>query len=446
MTQNLGKHRHFLVVGLGATGLSCVRFLRGRGERVLVTDSREAPPGLDALKNEFPDLSVATGGFDREMLAVADVLVMSPGVPLSTPEIAEVIAEGTAVASDIALFREAFAGRLAVITGSNAKSTVTAWLADMAERAGAAYVVGGNLGEPALNLLDRDAELAILELSSFQLELVPALHADVAAMLNLSADHMDRYPSLEAYASAKQRIFQGCKLALYNRNDAQTGPRVAVDAMRSFGLDAPTGNNAGVIDHDGERWLALGQQPWLAASQVSLPGRHNLENALATLAMGEALGFDTDAMLDSLRQFKGLPHRCEPVAEKAGIRFINDSKGTNVGATLAAVEGLGRDAAGKLILLLGGQAKDGDFTPLQAAIDAYCKAVYVYGEDAPGIAAALGERVTRVDTLEAALSAAVAVAKPGDTVLLSPACASFDQFRNFEHRGDVFRQWVEGWS
>lgn len=446
MTLSPAKNRNYLVVGLGATGLSCVRFLRGRGDRVLVTDSRSEPPGLEALKAEFPDLSVATGGFDREMLAIADVLVMSPGVPLATPEIAAAVAEGKIISSDIALFREAFQGRLAVITGSNAKSTVTSWLADMAERTGVNHVVGGNLGEPALNLLETSADLAILELSSFQLELVPALNADVAALLNVSADHMDRYPDLAAYTSAKQRIFQGCKMALYNRNDAQTGPLVAVDAMRSFGLDTPTGRNTGLVEREGEQWLAQGDELWMQASKVSLPGRHNLENALAALAMADALGFDADAILASLQQFKGLPHRCELVAEKAGIRFINDSKGTNVGATLAAVEGLGREPAGRLLLLLGGQAKGGDFDPLKPAITDCCKATFVFGEDAEQIQNALGDLVTRVDTLEEALSAAVAVAEAGDTVLLSPACASFDQFRNFEHRGDVFRQWVEGWS
>lgn len=446
MTQGSAKNRNYLVVGLGATGLSCVRFLRGRGDRVLVMDSRNEPPGLEALKAEFPDLSVATGGFDREMLAIADVLVMSPGVPLATPEIATAIAEGKIVSSDIALFREAFQGRLAVITGSNAKSTVTSWLADMAERAGLSYVVGGNLGEPALNLLETPAELAILELSSFQLELVPALNADVAALLNVSADHMDRYPDLEAYTSAKQRIFQGCKLALYNRNDAQTGPLVVVDAMRSFGLDAPTGRNTGLVQREAEQWLAQGDELWMQASKVSLPGRHNLENALATLAMAEALGIEADAILASLQQFKGLPHRCELVAEKSGIRFINDSKGTNVGAALAAVEGLGRDPAGRLLLLLGGQSKGGDFSPLKHAVSDCCKATFAYGEDAAKIQSALGDLVTRVGTLEEALAAAVAMAEPGDTVLLSPACASFDQFRNFEHRGEVFRQWVEAWS
>lgn len=446
MTQSPAKNRNYLVVGLGATGLSCVRYLRGRGDRVLVTDSRNDPPGLAALKEEFPDLSVATGGFDREMLAIADVLVMSPGVPLATPEIAEAIAEGKAISSDIALFREAFQGRLAVITGSNAKSTVTSWLADMAQRAGVSHVVGGNLGEPALNLLETPADLAILELSSFQLELVPALSADVAVVLNVSADHMDRYSDLTTYAAAKQRIFQGCKLALYNRNDAQTGPLVAVDSMRSFGLDVPTGRNTGLVEREGEPWLAQGDELWMQADKVSLPGRHNLENALATLALADALNIDADAILASLQQFKGLPHRCELVAEKAGIRFINDSKGTNVGAALAAVEGLGRDPTGRLLLLLGGQSKGGDFNPLRQSIADCCKATFAYGEDAKQIHDTLGDLVTQVETLEEALTAAVSIAKAGDTVLLSPACASFDQFRNFEHRGEVFRQWVEGWS
>ena len=306
-------------------------------------------------------------------------------------------------------------------------------------------MVGGNLGRPALELLDEPADLAILELSSFQLELLPPLSAEVATVLNVSEDHLDRYPSFDAYRQAKLRIYSGARRVVYNRADALTRTDWQAPAL-SFGLDRAESDSFGLIEQDGEPWLAQGEQPWLPAREVALPGRHNLSNALACLALGSAIGLPRLAMLESLRSFGGLPHRCELVANKAGVRFVNDSKGTNVGATLAAVEGLGREAPGHLILLVGGQGKDADFASLAAPVNELCKAVFAYGEDGDQLAAAIGPIAQRLDTLEAALDAAVAVAVSGDTVLLSPACASFDQFRNFEHRGDVFRARVEALS
>lgn len=435
---------HHLVVGLGATGLSCVRFLRERDQVVSVMDSREQPPGLAELNRDFPEVDVHTGGFDPDVIARADVLVMSPGVPLSTPQIQTALARGARVTSDIQLFADAFGGRMALITGSNAKSTVTTWLADMARRARLAYAVGGNLGRPALTLLGEDADLAILELSSFQLELVGTLSSEVATILNVSEDHMDRYPTFELYRQAKLRIYPGARRAVFNRHDILTQPPVEPGQVHiSFGLDRPETGQFGLVRKGGQEWLAQGPDAWLPASEVSLPGRHNLSNALACLAMGDALGLPRVAMLESLRTFKGLPHRCEPVATVDGVRYVNDSKGTNVGATLAAVEGLGREAPGRLILLVGGQSKDADFSLLGDPVRQLCKAVFAYGQDGALLAEALGDIAIQVETLEQALSAASSRATSGDTVLLSPACASFDQFRNFEHRGDVFRSWVE---
>lgn len=442
---NALANRHYRVVGLGATGLSCVRFLRARGQRVSVADSRPDPPGLAELRRHWPEVEVHTGDFGAAGLADADILVMSPGVPLSTPAVQAAIEAGVPITSDIELFHQSFTGRLVLITGSNAKSTVTSWLADMAERAGLAHVVGGNLGRPALELLDEAAELAIVELSSFQLELLPPLVSEVATVLNVSKDHLDRYPSFAAYHQAKLRIHRGARRIVFNRADARTRPATTAPTL-SFGLDPADEGDFGLIGRDGRQWLARGREAWLAGDEVGLPGRHNRANALAALALGQAIDLPRPAMLDSLRHFAGLAHRCELVARLGGVRYVNDSKGTNVGATLAAIEGLGEEAPGRLLLLAGGQGKGADFSPLAPAVRQYCKAVFLYGEDAAVLAAALDGKVHRLTTLEAALEAANAVAEAGDTVLLSPACASFDQFRDFQHRGEVFRTRVEALS
>ncbi|MEP4546549.1 MAG: UDP-N-acetylmuramoyl-L-alanine--D-glutamate ligase [Saccharospirillum sp.] len=440
---------HYLVVGLGATGLSCVRYLVAQGKLVSVIDSRQTPPGLDTLRAEFPDVDVTLGGFDADVMTRVDVLVMSPGVPLSTPAVQTALANGVRLSSDIELFCQAHQGRTVLITGSNAKSTVTSWLADIASRAGLSYVVGGNLGQPALTLLEEPVELAILELSSFQLELVGPLRADVATVLNVSEDHQDRYPSFAAYQQTKQRIYFGCRHAVYNRDDVLTSPLLPTGvAQTTFGLGQPDLNQFGVLEHEGEAWLACGRDLWFPASDVALPGRHNRSNALAVMALAKAIGLGRDAILASLKSFKGLPHRCEPVGSINGVQFVNDSKGTNVGATLAAVDGLGRDHPGRLILLLGGQGKGADFSSLNEPVAKLCKSSWVFGQDQEQIVAALSaggrsSTVHRADTMEQALAGAEAEALTGDIVLLSPACASFDQFNDFQHRGNVFRSWVE---
>ncbi|MEX1215379.1 UDP-N-acetylmuramoyl-L-alanine--D-glutamate ligase [Saccharospirillum sp.] len=439
----------YLVVGLGVTGLSCVRYLSAQGKLCSVIDSRQTPPGLDTLRAEFPDIEVTLGGFDADVMIRADVLVMSPGVPLSTPAVQAALANGVRLSSDIELFCQAHQGRTVLITGSNAKSTVTSWVADVARHAGMSHVVGGNLGQPALTLLDQPVDLAILELSSFQLELVGPLRADVATVLNVSEDHQDRYPSFAAYQQTKQRIYFGCRHAVFNRDDPLTAPLLPSGvAQTSFGLGQPDLKQFGVLERDGEAWLARGQEAWLKASEVALPGRHNRNNALAVMALADVIGLDHDAIVASLRQFKGLPHRCEPVGSINGVQFVNDSKGTNVGATLAAVEGLGRDHPGRLILLLGGQGKGADFSPLRGPVAQLCKSSWVFGQDQAQIVAALavgdqGGSVYCVETMEQALAGAEAESVAGDIVLLSPACASFDQFNDFQHRGDVFRSWVE---
>ena len=433
-----GQGRRALVVGLGRTGVSAARFLAARGWSVAVTDSRAEPPGLEALRAAVPDAAVFVGGFSETALSYADEVVLSPGVPLADPFVRAAAARGLPIAGDVELFARAADAPVIGITGSNGKSTVTTLVGQMAERAGRTVRVGGNLGIPALDLLDgAPPDLFVLELSSFQLECTRSLRAAAATVLNLSADHLDRYASLDEYAAAKARIYQGSDVAVLNRAD----PRVAVmpgGASRvTFGPDAPRdGSEWGVIGAGAQAQLACGGAAVLPVAELKLRGTHNAQNALAALALGEAVGLSREAMCEALREFTGLPHRTELVAEAGGVVWINDSKGTNVGATLAAVAGL----AGPLVLILGGDGKGQDFRPLAAALAGKVRAAVLIGRDADAIAGALGARIAqrRALTMEQAVEFAAELAQPGDTVLLSPACSSLDMFESFEHRGRAF--------
>ncbi len=430
-----------LVVGLGKTGLSAVRTLLALGAETAVTDSRAEPPGLAAVQQDFPGLPCYLGGFDLQVLARAARIVVSPGLSLLTPAIAAAQARGTPIWGDIELFARLAAAPVAAITGSNGKSTVTTLLGLMARQAGIRAAVGGNLGIPALDLLPMASqispELYVLELSSFQLETTHSLNAAVAAVLNISPDHLDHHADLVAYIQAKRRVFRGDGVMVINADDPvvtamlEPGRRVL-----SFTLGTPGSGQFGLQRSDGEIWLACGEEHWLAASALKLQGDHNLANALAAFAMGYALGLPREAMLSALREFTGLPHRTQLVAESAGIRWFDDSKGTNVGATVAAVAGL----AGPLILISGGDGKGQDFSPLQAALADKVRALILIGRDAPLIAAAVNGAVPLYNArdMEQAVMTAADLAHPGDSVLLSPACASFDMFSGYEERGAVF--------
>lgn len=442
--------RRVLVVGLGASGLSAARYLAARGAEVAVTDTRANPPGLAALRAELPQVPVAAGGFDAEAFARAETLVVSPGVSVQAPLIAEARARGAEVLGDIELFARENTAPVVAITGSNGKSTVTTLVARMAEASGLITGLGGNIGTPALELLEGEPkELQVLELSSFQLETTDSLRPVAAALLNLSADHLDRYAGLADYTAAKTRIYHGAETLVVNRDD----PRVmatleAVDhgqAVITFGLGEPEDNGFGLREVDGESWLCRGRENLLPAAALKLAGRHNLANALAALALGHAAGLKLPAMLAALREFPGLPHRTQWVAERNGVTFVNDSKATNVGAALAAIEGL---AAQRLVLIAGGQGKGQDFTPLREAVARRCRAVLLIGEDAPKLAAALEGSVPleTLPDLAAAVRRAAELARPGDAVLLSPACASFDQFAGFAERGERFAAAVEDLS
>lgn len=433
-----------VVVGLGATGLSVARFLHARGEDFCVVDTREEPPCLDALQRQMPDVPFVTGEAVQSVLNTAGELVVSPGIAPHEPWLREAVEEGANLVGDIDLFMREARAPVVGITGSNAKSTVTDLLAFMAAAAGRKVAAGGNLGTPALDLLSDDIELYVLELSSFQLERAGSLGLEVATVLNLSADHLDRHRTMPAYHQAKHRIFDGCKRVVFNSDDPLTIPPLAGDRkLYSWRLREPDLKGFGLrYSDDGSEMLAEGFELLMPVSELSLAGRHNLANALAALALGSALELPMQAMLDSLRRYPGLPHRCERVVEANGVLWVNDSKATNVGATLAAIQGLG--AQSRLILIAGGRDKGAEFRVLKDAVAAHCDAVLLIGEAAADIAKALGEAGAPqlLGNLASAVQHAHALATPGQTVLLSPACASFDQFASFEERGEQFRELV----
>ena len=438
-----------LVLGLGDTGLSCVRFLHARGVELAVTDSRLTPPGLKILQEEFPDVGVFVGGFDAQAIARADVLLLSPGVSLKTPEVVAAVAQGKTVIGDIEVFARCVDKPVVAITGSNGKSTVTALVGEMARIARMQTYVGGNIGTPVLQLVEHnaDAQLYVLELSSFQLETTYSLNASASVILNISEDHMDRYTSLADYAQAKARIYHGNGAVIVNQDDVfaeRLGREVGTHRqIFRFTLGNPTDDHCfGVLHLDNRACLARGQQVLLPVEEVRIKGQHNVANALAALALGTAVGLPMPAMLEALREFPGLPHRTQWVAEQNGVQWFNDSKATNVGAALAAISGL---QANTLFVILGGQGKGQDFSPLAEALATRNAHALLLGEDADRIAAALGDRVaqTRVKDMAEAVHTAKGLAQAGDIVLLSPACASFDMFNGYAHRGQVFMQLVK---
>ncbi|MCO7504101.1 UDP-N-acetylmuramoyl-L-alanine--D-glutamate ligase [Pseudomonas sp. 2] len=439
---------HFrIVVGLGKSGMSLVRFLANRGIAFAVADTRENPPELATLRRDYPQVEVRCGELDVEFLCRADELYVSPGLALATPALQQAAARGVKLSGDIELFARNAKAPIIAISGSNAKSTVTTLVGEMAVAAGKRVAVGGNLGTPALDLLDDAIELYVMELSSFQLETTDQLNAEVATVLNVSEDHMDRYSGLPAYHLAKHRIFRGARQVVVNRQDALSRPLPMENVpCWTFGLNVPDFKGFGLREENGEKYLAFEFQTLMPVRELRIRGAHNQSNALAALALGHAAGLPFDAMLASLRTFAGLAHRCQWLRERDGVSWYDDSKATNVGAALAAIEGLGADIDGKLVLVAGGDGKGADFSALRAPVAAHCRAVVLLGRDAERMAQALGDSVPliRVGSLDEAVQQGAALAQPGDAVLLSPACASLDMFKNFEERGRLFAQAVEG--
>ncbi|MDR3478536.1 MAG: UDP-N-acetylmuramoyl-L-alanine--D-glutamate ligase [Gammaproteobacteria bacterium] len=442
MSQNL-----HIVIGMGATGNACVRYLTGCNIPVAVVDTRPNPPQLAEFKKTYPTIPVQLGPLNDDFLSQAATLVVSPGVSLREPAIAKQIARGIPVIGDIELFAKAVNAPVIAITGTNAKSTVTTLVGKMAEAANLKAQVGGNLGIPALDLLtDPAPALYVLELSSFQLETTYTLAPKVAIVLNVTPDHMDRYDTLEAYQQAKLRVYTDCEVAVCNRDDPMTdcGDQFKQRKLQ-FTLQEPRHDEFGLLNKNGVMFLAFEDKPLMPVRELPILGRHYQANALAALALGYGFGLPMDAMLKTLVEFKGLVHRCQLVRERAGVRWYNDSKGTNVGATLAAIDGLGPEIEGKLVLIAGGVGKNADFSPLVPAITKYVKTVILIGEAAPVLAGVLSDRVDVIlaDSMQAAIIHAAKIAVSGDSVLLSPACASFDMFNNFEHRGNVFTEVVQ---
>jgi UDP-N-acetylmuramoylalanine--D-glutamate ligase len=431
-----------VIAGIGLTGLSCARYLHAHGWRLAATDTRAAPPQLPELARLDATIPVRLGGLDPALLEDALCVVVSPGLPLAGPFFDAARRRGLEIVGDIELFARAAQAPVVGITGTNGKSTVTTLLARMAQRAGLKVRAGGNLGPPALELLDASAELYVLELSSYQLETARTLHCRAATVLNVTPDHLDRYPSLASYAAAKARIFARCDTAVINLDDPLVAamPHAAPRTL-SFSLRASVGADYALAMHAQQWWLMHAAEPLLPVAQLKIRGAHNAANALAALALGDALNLPRAAMLAELTEFAGLPHRSQWVAAVNGVTYIDDSKGTNVGATLAAVAGM----PGPLVMIAGGEGKNQDFSPLAAAFRGKVRHSVLIGRDAPRLARALAGVCTLeiCTTLPQAVQAAAHAAHPGDTVLLSPACASLDMFSDYAQRGRVFAQAVQ---
>lgn len=436
------KDKNVLVLGLGDTGLSALRWLHSQGTRLSVADTREVPPGIDALKAELPEVVVYIGALKPEVFNAVDLVVISPGVPLSEPEIQAAIQRGVPVVGDVELFAQyrPESAKLIAITGANGKTTVTTLVGEMCKAAGLKTIVAGNIGLPVLDTLSMETpDVYVLELSSFQLETTNSLLADAATMLNLSEDHMDRYDSLQSYAVAKAHIFYQAKLQVLNRDDAWSMMMSRAKlAQVTFGLDAAEDEQSyGIRQVDGEAWLSCGTQDLMNVSDLKIAGLHNASNALAAIALCRGIGLDFAPIIQTLYNFKGLPHRVEWVANIDEVDYYDDSKGTNVGATCAALSGLSQ----KVVLIAGGDGKGQDFSPLKEAVSANARAVVLIGRDAPLIDAELlstNVPLYHAADLPEAVTIARKLAQVGDAVLLSPACASFDMFKNYVHRAEVF--------
>jgi len=441
-----------LVIGLGESGLAMARWLHRQGARVRVADSRSAPPQADALRAAVPTALLFAGPFSAAAFAGVELIAISPGVPVQELLLQDAVAHAIPLVSEIELFAWAVhrltpQAALIAITGSNGKTTTTALVGALCRAAGRRTAVAGNIGPAALDALmtaidgDDLPAVWVLELSSFQLETTHTLAADAATVLNISEDHLDRYNGLDDYSAAKLRVFQGCGVMVVNRDDPRSLAAARSDRRCvSFGLGAPAqASEYGIADD----CLVRGEEKLIALRELQLVGRHNAANALAALALCEAIGIDPQAVVPALAAFTGLAHRVERIAEIKGVRYFDDSKGTNVGATLAAIEGLGC----KLAIILGGDGKGQDFSPLRPALDRHARAIALIGRDAPLIAALLaGSQVPlrRCLDMPEAVNWCAAQAQRGDAVLLSPACASMDMYRNYAHRAAAFADAVRG--
>ena len=442
------KNRQVVVLGLGVTGLSAARWVARRGARVTVADTRADPPRAPQLRAELPQVGLTTGPITDATLADAQMIVISPGLAKEAPAVRAAVARGVELVGDVELFARALpAGqKVLAITGSNGKTTVTALTAELLRAAGLFATSIGNIGEPVLDVLaaheqgTRWPDVFVTELSSFQLETTSSLRPVAATVLNVTENHLDRYAGIGEYAAAKARIFAGGGEQILNRDDARSlAMAVPGRIVQTFGAGIPQGEHEwGLVERKGVPWLARGGALLTAASELALVGRHNALNALAALALASTVVKIDGKLLSALAAFHGLPHRMERVADIAGVLFVNDSKGTTVAATLAALAGIGRP----VVLIAGGDGKGQEFAPLKPAVEAHCRAVVLVGRDAPSIAAALSGATPPIEfapALEVAVARAIARAQAGDAVMLSPACASLDMFRDYVERGERFK-------
>lgn len=428
------RGRKVVIIGLGLTGLSCVDFFLAQGVTPRVMDTRVSPPGLDKLPGQ---VERHLGGINGDWLLAADLIVASPGVALAHPILSEAVEAGIEIVGDIELFCREAQAPIVAITGSNGKSTVTTLVGEMAKAAGWQAGVGGNIGLPALSLLQSPAQLYVLELSSFQLETTHSLKAAAATVLNVTEDHMDRYPlGMQQYRAAKLRVYENAQTCIVNADDALTMPvRGADKRCVSFGVDF---GDYHLNKQQGSIWLRVKGEKVLNTAEMKMVGQHNYTNALAALALADAVGLPRASSLAALTQFNGLAHRFQLVHEHQGVRWINDSKATNVGSTEAALNGL--QVEGALWLLMGGDGKSADFTPLIPWLQGDNVRIYCFGRDGDALAALRPDIAVRTETMRQAMEQIAPQVKAGDMVLLSPACASLDQFRNFEQRGEQFAQ------
>ncbi|TMH61967.1 MAG: UDP-N-acetylmuramoyl-L-alanine--D-glutamate ligase [Betaproteobacteria bacterium] len=442
------KGRHVVVLGLGITGLSAARWATRHGARVTVVDTRTDPPRASQLRAELPQIAVTTGPIVEATLTDAQMIVISPGLSKDLPAVRAAVARGVELVGDVELFARALppTQKVLAITGSNGKTTVTALTTELLRSSGLVAASVGNIGEPVLDVLSAHEhgapwpDVFVIELSSFQLETTVSLRPVAAAVLNVTENHLDRYPGMVEYAAAKARIFEGDGEQILNRDDARSlAMRRAGRVVQTFGEGVPESENDwGLVERKGSAWLARGGALLTAASELKLVGRHNALNALSALALASTVAKIDHKVLAALCAFQGLPHRMERVADIGGVLFVNDSKGTTVAATLAALAGMERP----VVLIAGGDGKGQDFAPLKAAVEAHCRAVVLLGRDAPALAAALSGAAPAVEfapALEVAVARAIARARSGDAVLLSPACASLDMFRDYMDRGDRFK-------
>ncbi len=447
--QNLSQlqNKRIVVLGLGLTGMSFVRFLSAQAFDFAVMDSRENVVDTDLFNHLYPNTQLVQGRWDTAAIAQAEILLVSPGIDLNIAEISNFISPTCQVWGDVELYCQVTQTPTVAVTGSNGKSTVVSLLDHIGRQLGYKTQLGGNVGVPVLDTIAEQPELLILELSSFQLETMTSMKAIAATMLNLSDDHLDRHQTIDNYGQIKRRIYQQCEVAIYNRDDSQTFVDEAAAKpvqMLSIGSDKPAMGEFGLDNCEGETWLFYGVTPLIALKELPIAGLHNALNCLAALALGHSVGWTITDMVTALGTFTGLPHRCQVVPSQDGILWINDSKATNVGACIAAIKGLAPslDGAQQLILIAGGEGKGADFTDLKKPLFEYVDHLITLGKDGQKIAT-LHDNAERVSTIEEAVISAKHLAKNGDIVLLSPACASIDMFKNFVERGEAFVKAVQ---